>query len=388
MRGFGYETNTSFDTAAESYDTGDWGDTDTAEAGGEDWGDIEHEPTLVTSDDFGQKVDGGHGLPTDIEPSDSVGPPVERAGTLTSLDTPDSLPAGTASHEIDRSSDPARGPLLALPGESEPAETDHEAVTGVGDTAGADVSNHLTPPPGFEYNPDVLDEDYDDQVRVAFAEAAYQAEPVPSFEDVPTLDITPTFNPTGAPDSEIFASNRMPRSLRPTMAPRSEWRDDDQPVEMWRIVDRAKLVDGTGLVASRILHGNDLGDVEGFRPARHLASTDERRRANENTTTPLVCFSTDPVDLAKNAILRNGFGIRGGRDSVVVRVEVDPGRVISGPRPKNPQVLLLGGVAPTEYKATYNVADFISHLVADGPVTTIRGVMHRDEALNYWAQQS
>jgi len=65
------------------------------------------------------------------------------------------------------------------------------------------TSGKLTPPPGFEYDPDVMN-DYEDQVQHAIAEAAHQAEPVPSFEGVPTVAITPTFNPTNAPDSEIL----------------------------------------------------------------------------------------------------------------------------------------------------------------------------------------
>jgi hypothetical protein len=244
---------------------------------------------------------------------------------------------------------------------------------------------NLTPPAGFKFNEDILS-DYEEQVQDALAEAAYQAAPLPSFEGVPTLDITPTLNPTGAPDSEIFARNRMPQSLRPARALRSEWTNDDQQVEMWRVVERAKLEDGTGLVSSRILHDNRLGDVEGFDSDKHLLSNHERRMGSQDTSTPFISFSTDPVNLAERAILRNGFGARGQRDSVVVRVKVDPDRVITGPKKKDPEVLLLGGVAPTEYVAAYSLFDFIAQLVPEGEVTTVHGdTMGRDQVLGHWA---
>jgi len=170
------------------------------------------------------------------------------------------------------------------------------------------------------------------------------------------------------------------------MAPRSKWVDDSQSVEMWRIVERSKLEDGTGLVSSSILHGNSLGDVEASDPVKHLLSHHERRMSDESASTPFVSFSTDPEYLARNLILKHGFGVSGGRDSVVVCVQVKPGRVITGPENKEPEVLLLGGVAPSEYVAAYGVEDFISHLVPEGEVTTVHGdTIRRDEALGHWA---
>jgi len=259
-------------------------------------------------------------------------------------------------------------------------------------------TDQLTPPPGFKFNPDLL-LDLDEQIQAAIEEAEYQAAPIPSFEGVPALDITPNFNPTGAASDEIYARNRAPRpqhyiepasgSLEPAgsrITIRSKLTDDPRPVEMWRIVERSKLLDGTGLVASRILHDNTLGDVEGFDDTKHLLSYHERRVADKDASTPFVSFSTDPENLAEQVILRHGFGIKGGRDSVVVRVRVDPSRVITSPANKDPEVLLLGGVAPEEYIDAYDVADFVRELVPDAEIDTIAGdKVHRDKALGYWA---
>lgn len=246
------------------------------------------------------------------------------------------------------------------------------------------ASDKLTPPPGFQYNPDIL-ADYDEQVRSAIAEEAYQAEPIPSFEGVPTIDITPTFNPTGAQDSEIYARCRTAESLMPDTVSINEL-TDTRSIEMWRIVERSKLKDGTGLVSSRILHDNTLGNVEDLNVVKHLTSSHERRMNDKDTSTPFVSFSTDPRDLAKNVILRHGFGVKGGRDSVVVRVQVDPDRVITGTKDKEPEVLLLGGIAPSEYLAAYSVSDFISQLVPEEEITTVEGnVVGRDKILGHWA---
>jgi hypothetical protein len=242
----------------------------------------------------------------------SAAPDLDGSGSLEGPPSEDGLPQSGGSEF--GSSDSSSCVIPELP---------HHAVD----------SAELTPPPGFRYNPDIL-ESYADQVRAAIAEAAYQAQPVPSFEDVPPLDdITPTFNPTGAADDEIYARGQVPRSLRPFRALRSEWTADEEPVEMWRIVERARLEDGTGITSSRVLVDGKLGDVEGFKPVRHLASNHESRLDVNGTTTPFISFSTDPVNLARDVILKHGFGVRGERNSVVICVRVDPDRVITGPVP-------------------------------------------------------
>lgn len=243
----------------------------------------------------------------------------------------------------------------------------------------------VVPPPGFVFNPDSMS-DYDEQVKFAAERYDYQQQPLPSFENVPHLDITPKFNPTGVRDEEIYAQGRVPKLLRPHIVPRSEWSDDPSPVPMWRILERHSLEDGTGLVSSAILKYGTLGDVEGFDPVKHYASNHKRRVDGENSTTPFVSFSTDPVNLAEQVILRHGFGIKEGRDSVVVQINVDPSRVLGPKQNKSEEVILLGGVAPSEYVAAYSVEDFIGNLVSeDREVNTISGMMKRDQALGHWA---
>jgi len=241
-------------------------------------------------------------------------------------------------------------------------------------------------PPGFTYNPDIMS-DYEEQRRYAWGEHAHQTSPVPSFEDVPKVDVVPMFNPTAAPEDQIYARSRAPDVLRSWgILPKSEW-GDTQPVEMWRLVERSTLEDGTGLVSSRILQESTLGDVERFDPRRHYASHHEARMADSGASTPFVSFPTDPQDLAENALL-HGFGIEGGRDSVVVRVSVDPDRVLSLSKAKTSEVLLLGGVAPEEFSAAFSVKGFIDKFVPeDSQITTTDGaVLTRDQMFEHWQQ--
>jgi len=244
----------------------------------------------------------------------------------------------------------------------------------------------VVPPPGFQFNPEDMS-DYDDQVRRAIAEAKHQATPLPSFENVPTVNIEPTFNPTHSPESEIYARDRVPDSFRGlNWKTRAEWSGDKEPVVLWRVVDRAKLKDGTGLVSSRVLLSNSLGDVEGFASEKHMVSHHDKRMSDPELATPFVSFSSDPTDLAKTVILRHGFGIKDGRDSVVVRVHADPHRVITEKNDKSSEVLLTGGVSPDEYVAAYSVADFVAQFMTeDETVQVDEQQMTRDRALGHWA---
>lgn len=210
-------------------------------------------------------------------------------------------------------------------------------------------------PEGFKFNPDIL-ADRDEQILMFLSNAAYQAAPIPSFEGVPTVAIEPAFNPSNAPDEEIYGHVRAPDST------------PEQPIEMWRIVDRDRLRDGSALVSSRILGSNSVGDVEAFEGEmiKHLASNHDSRMSDPEAATPYLSFSTDPLNLANRMILGYGFGIKDGRDSVVVRVRVDPSRVRMSGQKKQPEVLLLGGVAPEEYVDAYEVADFVSTLLPNG----------------------
>ena len=250
--------------------------------------------------------------------------------------------------------------------------------------------SETTIPAGFKFDPDVL-EPYDEQLEGARKVAAYQAAPIPGFENVPTVDATPSFNPTGAPDDEIYVRDRVPDRLRHVMLPRSEWiaqgKAEDGPVEMWRIVERTKLEDGTGLVSSSVLQAGTVGDVESFSRVNHSGTNHEGRMSSAEAATPFVSFSTDPIYLARTMIAGYGFGVSGGRESVVVRAVVDPGRVLTTPNKKDHEVLLMGGLAPEEYVAAYGVEDFVRNLTE--PDTEIR-TPHNDIVtpatyIGYWA---
>jgi hypothetical protein len=244
-------------------------------------------------------------------------------------------------------------------------------------------------PPGFAFNPESMDT-YDEQLATAQKQAEYQAAPPPSFEGVPMADIVPTFNPTGAPTGEVYAHGRAPESMRKLgIRPRSEWPDVPDKVVMWRIVEREKLVDGSGLVSSRVLRSDSLGDVEGFDSKQHYASTHHERVADPDAATPFVSFSTDPEYLARELILARGFGVKGGRESVVVRVSVDPDRMLTGNKNKSEEVLLIGGVAPDEYDGAYSMADFVSAVIPEGEMVGVSGnKVLPAQALGHWALQT
>jgi hypothetical protein len=259
---------------------------------------------------------------------------------------------------------------------------------------GMENGDHIdvVPPPGFVFDADkaeMNDESYEAQVRAAVRAYEYQNAPVPSFEETPTVDVVPTFNPTGAPESEIYAHNRAPLKLSGHTALHSEF-GHTEPVEMWRIIDRSRLIDGTGLVSSQILLHNTLGDIEHFKDMRHI-STEHDDRMTVGSETPFVSFATDPAELAKLYILQQGFGVSDGRDSVVVRARVDPARVITNGQNKAPRVALVGGVAPNEFVAAYELSDFVKTLIPeDATITRIMGSesdLSRDEALGYWGLQ-
>ncbi|MGI9027671.1 MAG: hypothetical protein ACR2FM_02405 [Candidatus Saccharimonadales bacterium] len=230
-------------------------------------------------------------------------------------------------------------------------------------------------PEGFMFNPDILAE-HDEQMLMFLQDAAHQAAPTPSFENVPTIDIEPMFNPTGVPTEEIYVRTK----------------DSEAPfrqfTEMWRIVDRDRLKDGTALVCSQVLKTNSVGEVEASKSKmnNHLGSNHNSRMNDLEATTPYVSFSTDPSYLASRMILGYGFGVKDGRDSVVVRVCVDSSRIHMSTRRKQPEVLLLGGVAPDEYMAAYEVNDFVNTLVADDAHIRLPGdqVVSRAEAMSHW----
>ncbi len=284
------------------------------------------------------------------------------------------------------------GQLLSLDTETQPSTSvavAHENALPSPGVADPEVSDtRPVSSPGFKYNDDLLDTSYDEQVRMHNRWYEYQNAPIPSFEGVPVVGITPPFSPTNAPVEEIYARNRVPMSMRSYgHAPHSEF-DHTEPVDIWRIVDRMRLKDGSALVSSQILHHGTVGDIENFDGMKHYGTHHESRDFSGKET-PFVSFVTDPEGLAEDYILRAGFGVKGGRDSVVVRVKVDPSRVIThGQKKDTGGVLLIGGVAPDEYVAAYEIADFVSTLVPENRainhVVGTDATMSRSEAFEYW----
>lgn len=177
------------------------------------------------------------------------------------------------------------------------------------------------------------------------------------------VDITPTFNPTGASSEEIYATGRASRLMKL----HAEQVNDREPIEVWRIVDRTRLIDGTGITSSQILLDGTLGDIEMFNVDRHFGgatsatTSHESRTSDPRNATPFVSFSTDPKFLAQS--IAKGFGTSEGRDSVVIRATVDPDRFVSHGQNKEKEVYLVGGLAPDEYTEAYNPADFVDAML-------------------------
>lgn len=212
-------------------------------------------------------------------------------------------------------------------------------------------------PPGYLYNPDLL-EDVDEQIAGAWKEHDYQERELPSFENTPAVDITPTFDPTGADADELLIEGFSPNSLRQVgLRPHSEYPGiNDEPIVIWRIVDRASLRDGTGITSSSVLEGapvEDSGDL-----IMHFASNQATRTGSK--LTPFVSFSTDPENLVQLLIRKHEFGLKDGRDSVVVQATVDPGRILSHGHKKEAEVLLMGGLGRHEYNKAMEVTDFVN----------------------------
>jgi hypothetical protein len=244
----------------------------------------------------------------------------------------------------------------------------------------------LVPPSDFHFDPELMGS-YEDQVRDAIEAAEYQASPLPSLEHLPCADVVPVFNPTHAPEGEVYGRGRLAHDLGNTWRVRADWPESTKLVTMWRVVDRSKVEDGTGLISSRIQHTNSLGDVESFRSDGHMLSWDKLRMADSDKATPYISFSTDPHDLAATVILKHGYGVKQGQDAVIVEVQVDPDRIVTEDKKKSDEVLLIGGVAPKEYITAYEIADFVNELIPAGEVVEVwrHAPMDRDRALGHWA---
>ena len=197
--------------------------------------------------------------------------------------------------------------------------------------------------------------------------------------------IQPIFNPTNIPEDQLYARGiRVDASRDLGLRPHSDFEPDLESIEIWRLERRERVESGLGLIASRAAISGTLGDIKSFNLFKHLSSSFESR-ADAQTATPFVSFSADPEHLAKSLILRRGFGVSGGLDSVVVRAKVHPSRVLSGADSKE-EMLLVGGLSPDEYLGVQEVNEFVdAHVNPDEEVKVhTSGTMQPRDALKYW----
>ncbi len=108
--------------------------------------------------------------------------------------------------------------------------------------------------------------------------------------------------------------------------PSSDFETDIETVDIYRIEQRKRVASGIGLVASRVLQHQTIGRLDDFKLIRHMSSNHEQRQVVD-ATTPFVSFSSDPEHLAKSMILKYGFGLKDGSDSVIVKGQVSPNRI-------------------------------------------------------------
>lgn len=233
-------------------------------------------------------------------------------------------------------------------------ETETEALT----TEAQSENDRGQFPPGYDYNSEVL-ADVDEQIAGAWADYDYQAAQVPSTEDLPIVDITPTFNPTEVPDDQVYVgAYEIMGDLGPyAFGPHRSLSGSTEPVVAWRIVEKARLQDGSGITSSKVLGGEGVTSLDKSDIRKHMASNQASRV--DEAETPFVSFTTDP-EMFADFIERHQFGTGEGQDSVVIRALVEPDRVLSNGSNKAHEVLLLGGLAPNEYQAAYEVDDFIT----------------------------
>lgn len=242
-------------------------------------------------------------------------------------------------------------------------------------------------PPGFVFDPLNFD-DLEEQIAAAHKRAIKDAAPKPSFAGVPQSDTVPTFNPTGAREDEVFRDDISPQDAHGRWRPHSEFHPgDDTPVEIYRLEERRRVETGLGLIASQVLIDNTLGDTSELTTDHHFSSTHEARTDRPENATPFVSFTSDPENLGKRLILGKGFGIAGQRDSVVVRAEVHPSRVLTRGENRSNEALLVGGLAPREFRGVYEVPDFVSTVVpANTPINVKGQTLTPEAALAYWQQ--
>jgi alpha-ketoglutarate-dependent taurine dioxygenase len=199
-------------------------------------------------------------------------------------------------------------------------------------------------------------------------------------------EIQPNFNPTGVPEASIYAT-LTEGHIAPQPA-QDGTIDPNQPITVYRVEQRDRVADGTGLTSSRILaRGSVAEPIPREERLRHLSSSYATRAPGSGKETSYVSFSRSARDLGR-MVLQNGYGLMADHDAVIVEAQVTPNRLVSGP---SHEVLLVGGVAPSEYVTAHEVRDFVDQHV--DPATIVRlprrqGEVSVSEAYDHWGSKT
>ncbi len=207
--------------------------------------------------------------------------------------------------------------------------------------------------------------------------------------DADPVNITPIFSVGMSPDDQAYGSAPLSSQMSGRWMPYHEVGSVDKPVELWRLEDRDRVVSGLGLVSSRALLESNVGSLDDVRRVDHLASNFESRRDGINRfgkyrPSPFISFSANPRHLAEKVIIRHGFGLNSGRDSVVLRAQINQDRLVNGLGSE--EVLLWGALSPSEYMEAYEIDDFIAeHMPENGEFDVVgNSPMTTKEALKHW----
>ncbi len=153
--------------------------------------------------------------------------------------------------------------------------------------------------------------------------------------------IKPKFNPTNAPESEVHARGRY--------ALADDWLPNEEPLRIFRLEERERVINGLGITASSIVTCGNLGAMGLYDPRLHLLSRHESRGSS-----PFVSFGSSV--LVRQLVQDHEWGI----DPVVVEAEIGARRSLV--HPLISEVLLVGGLSPDEFIAAHEVDDFIDGL--------------------------
>ncbi|HMI09325.1 MAG TPA: hypothetical protein VK497_02900 [Candidatus Saccharimonadales bacterium] len=205
-----------------------------------------------------------------------------------------------------------------------------------------------------------------------------------------SAEITPRFNPTDAPNHEVHPKDfRLDPSEDFGFKPYSDFHPESDGVDIYRLEQRERVVNGLGITASRIVQVGTLHDSGGLHPADHMF-THPDIRSKPDKSTPYVSFATDPDFIVRKLILGLGWGLKDGSDSVVVKARVQPDRILAPGGGKQSEVLLVGGVSPEEYERTYEIDDFVRNHIdpTESVVTAKVGEVKPEEAIKRWRLQA